>query len=68
MHTNKKLLKAIEKAAETANMIDDESAAQLLGISKKTLQNRIHRLPADLYTISPVNGKRFWYKDKLMGL
>ncbi|WP_152267026.1 hypothetical protein [Agriterribacter humi] len=64
---NAKILKAVKTSIENENRIDDEAAAELLGITKKTLQNRIHRIPAHLYTISPVNGKRFWYKDKLMG-
>ncbi|HRO47674.1 hypothetical protein [Agriterribacter sp.] len=64
---NAKILKAVKTSIENENRIDDEAAAELLGITKKTLQNRIHRIPGYLYTISPVNGKRFWYKDKLMG-
>lgn len=64
---NSKILKAVKTSIENENRIDDDGAAKLLGISKKTLQNMIHKVPGHLYTISPVNGKRFWFKDKLMG-
>lgn len=53
---NKQIIKAVKASIENENRLDDEGAAQLLGISKKTLQNRVQRLPAHLYTISPVNG------------
>lgn len=69
MQYDKNLIKEMEKIAKTSNMVNDEEAAWILGITKKTLFNRVsggHH--ADLYTISPITGKRFWFKDKIMGL
>ncbi|MGN6437251.1 MAG: hypothetical protein ACTHMM_11990 [Agriterribacter sp.] len=68
-----RLLRAIEnstlKSVELSNVISEEEAAQLLGVAKKTLTNKVSRgLCAGLYTISPVTGKRFWYRDKILGL
>lgn len=68
-----RMLRAIEnstlKHAEFCNLVNEDEAASLLGVKKKTLINKVSRgLCAGLYTISPVNGKRFWFKDKIMGL
>lgn len=50
-------------------VMTDKQVADLLGIKIKTLYNIVSggRL-ADMYSISPVNGKRFWYRPKVLGL
>lgn len=68
MNEEKKFLRIVKPILENENRVNDEGAAEILGISKKTLFNKVSNGKfADLYTISPVNGKRFWFKDKLMG-
>jgi len=64
-----RLLNILELNAKTDNMISDDEVLQLLGIKKQTLYNKLSRgYYASLYRISPLTGKRFWFKDKLMGL
>ncbi|MGN6438525.1 MAG: hypothetical protein ACTHMM_18420 [Agriterribacter sp.] len=65
----KQLIQILGKTVESGNLVDDEEAAKVLKISKKTLFNKVSKgLSAELYTISPITGKRFWFKDKIMGL
>lgn len=66
--SDNKLLKVVKTAIDNDNRLDDDGAAKLLGIKKRTLFNRVSGGKySDLYTISPITGKRFWFKDKLMG-
>jgi len=68
MNEEKKFLKIVAPILQNENRVNDEEAAKILGITKKTLFNKVSKGRfAELYTISPVNGRRFWYKDKLMG-
>ena len=65
--------KKIEAALLTKDrpvMINEDEAAALLGIRKTTLIKKrcIGEIPPSFYTTSPVNGNRFYSKDKLMGL
>lgn len=50
-------------------VMTDKEVAGLLEIKVKTLYNRVAagRLEG-LYCVSPVNGKRFWYRPKVLGL
>jgi len=49
-------------------LITEEEAAELLNISRKTLQNMVYngRIPANCYARA-VTGKRHYYKDRLLG-
>ena len=68
MNEEKRFLKIVTPILQNENRVDDDAAAKILGIKKRTLFNKVSRGGlSDLYTISPVNGKRFWFKDKLMG-
>lgn len=50
------------------NMINEDEAAKLLGITTRSLKNKYHRKELEgMYTVG-VGGNRFYYKDKLMGL
>lgn len=60
----------IKQALTLSNMISEREAAALLGIQHETLVTMVSRgkITEDLFTVSPANGKRFYYKDRLMGL
>lgn len=50
-------------------LITEDQAAELLEISTRTLRNMVYngKMPEDAYTTA-VNGKRFYFRDKLLGL
>lgn len=60
----------IEKSLAVTNMINEREAAELLNIKTETLRVKFNQnqIPEDCYTISPVNGERFYFKDKIIGL
>lgn len=71
-HTFHKLRLNIERLgrqAELADMITEEEAAKLLGVKKRTMQvwASQHKLTG-MFTVSPVNGSRHYFKTKLIGL
>jgi hypothetical protein len=53
--------------AEVADMINEDDACKLLGITRNTLSNymRNGKITPDMYTIG-VGGNKFFYKQKLM--
>lgn len=62
-------LDRLEKRSRAMEMIAEPEAAALLGISEKTLRNRVAAGELkEFYTVSPVNGNRFWHRSKIMGL
>lgn len=60
----------IKEALTIRNMINEREAAELLNIRPGTLRIKFNqnKIPEDCYTISPVNGERFYFKDKIIGL
>lgn len=51
------------------SVLTDKEVCEMLDISLKTLYNKVSNgKMAGLYSISPINGKRFWYKTKVLGL
>jgi hypothetical protein len=50
--------------------INREEACKLLGWNSRTLTNRIcdKTITEDMFTVSPVNGKQYFDKAKLLGL
>jgi len=50
------------------DLVDEKQAAELLGISRRTFQNRFYLgdIPRDHY-ITLVTGKRRYYKSRLLG-
>lgn len=60
----------IKQALVIRNMINEREAAELLNIKIETLRIKFSRnqIPEDCYTISPVNGERFYHKDRILGL
>lgn len=66
---DKQLFQMIIRTARADSLVDDEEAAKVLKISKRTLFNKVTKgISGELYTISPITEKRFWFKDKIMGL
>jgi hypothetical protein len=62
-------IERLEKQSQASNLISEEEAAALLNINVRTLRNKYHqKLLEGLYTVSPVNGDRFYFKDKILGL
>lgn len=60
---------AIEKRSQVNNMVPEAEAARLLNLSVASLRNKVYAKQIDdYYTESPVNGERFYYKDKILGL
>lgn len=52
-----------------SNTISEEQAAVLLGISTKTLRNKVSTGDIDgFYTTSPINGERFYNRAQIMGI
>lgn len=60
----------IKEALTIRNMINEREAAELLNIKKDTIRRKFIKgeIPEDCYTISPVNGERFYHRDKIIGL
>lgn len=60
----------IKEALLVRNMINEREAAELLNIKHDTIRRKFIKgeIPEDCYTISPVNGERFYFKDRLLGL
>jgi hypothetical protein len=50
-------------------LITEDQAAELLQISRRSLKNMVYngKMPKDAYTTA-VTGKRFYFRDKLLGL
>lgn len=65
----KKTLAEIKNYLEASEMINEQQACELLGISRSTLTNYMcnGRIPKDYYTVG-VGGNKFFNKSKLMGL
>lgn len=65
----KRVLNKLHDAANEAEYINEGEAAELLGISRRTLGNYIYngKIPMDCYTTG-VGGNKFFDKKKLMGL
>lgn len=64
-----KILERLDEASTTAIYINEGEAAELLGVSRRTLSNYLYngRIPMDCYTTG-VGGNKFFDKTKLMGL
>ncbi|MGN6491211.1 MAG: helix-turn-helix domain-containing protein [Agriterribacter sp.] len=59
----------LKDAELSKSILTDKEAAELLGIGVRTLQVYVSKGKyTGLFSLSPVNNKRFWYKTKLMGL
>lgn len=60
----------IKAALAVSNMITEKEAAKLLNIEEVTLKGYVvkKKVPEDCFTVSPVNGERFYLKNKLVGL
>jgi hypothetical protein len=58
-----------QPADSAQDLVDEREAARLLGLSYRTLQNKIHlgKIPADCYTVT-VTGRRLYFKNKILGL
>lgn len=65
----KKVLNKLDKVADDTEYINEGEAAELLGISRRTLSNYCYngKIPMDCYTTG-VGGNKFFDKKKLMGL
>jgi hypothetical protein len=68
-----KILERMEK--QTVEWIDEDEACRLLGREGKPLKTETlytytytGKIPPSFYRTSPVNGKRFYDKEMLMGL
>jgi excisionase family DNA binding protein len=50
-------------------LLTEDQAADLLGIKNVTVRNMVYngKIPADHYTTA-VNGQRYYFRDKLLGL
>ena len=53
----------------SAGLVSEQEAAKILNVTRKTLQNMVYdgKIPPDHYTIA-VTRKRFYYRDKILGL
>lgn len=65
----RRILQRLNEEKDAAEYINEGEAAELLGISRRTLYNYIYngRIPMDHYTTG-VGGNKFFDKQKLMGL
>lgn len=62
-------MKRIEVFMQVNNMVSETEAAEILNVKRITLQTKVSRGKLEgFYTVSPVNGERFYYKDKILGL
>lgn len=67
--TIKKEQEILRNIEMTKAVLTDKEVCELLDISLKTLYNKVSNgKMVGLYSISPINGKRFWYKTKVLGL
>ena len=60
----------IKQSLAVKNMITEKEAAELLNIGRLTLKVYVSKgkVPADCFTISPINGERFYDRTKIIGL
>lgn len=65
----KRTLQRIDNMLSAQEMINEEEACKLLGITKRTIGNYVSNgnITKDMYTVG-VGGNRFYYKQKLIGL
>lgn len=59
----------VMRVIELQKWINEDEAAKLLGVTKKTMQNKVStgEIPDTMYSVG-VSGKRFYDKEMLMGL
>lgn len=61
--------KLLEDKELCSLVMTDKEVAEMLDISIRTLQNKVSSgAMAGMYSVSPINGKRFWYKTKVLGI
>lgn len=67
---NARLREKLLEDKELCNlMMTDKEVAKILDISVRTLQNKVSAGNMDgMYSVSPINGKRFWYRTKVLGI
>jgi excisionase family DNA binding protein len=65
----RKILQRLNEEKDAAEYINEGEAAELLGISRRTLYNYVYsgKIPMDHYTTG-IGGNKFFDKQKLMGL
>jgi len=63
-------IESIERSLSMINMLNEREAAEILNIKPMTLRGYVVKktIPENCYTVSPVNGERFYFKDRIMGL
>lgn len=50
-------------------LMTDKEVAELLEIKVRTLQNLVSRGDfSGFFSVSPINGKRFWFRPKVVGV
>lgn len=68
-HRFKLNVEKLGRQAELANMITEDEAAKLLGVKKRTMQVWASQDKlTGMFTVSPVNKSRIYFKDKIVGL
>jgi len=62
-------IKQLKSFLQVNDMVSEKEAAAILGITEKTLREKICRgeVPTDYYTVNAL-GKRNYFKSKLLGL
>jgi hypothetical protein len=62
-----KVIKKLERMADNAEWISEDEACQLLGMKKKSIQNKVSAkvIPADMYRTTVV-GTRVYNRSKLL--
>lgn len=59
----------LEKRSRVDQMISEEEAAKLLGMTVGGLRNKVYAGEMKgMYSVSPANGARFYDKAKLLGV
>lgn len=63
-------VRKITEALATSDMITEKEAAALLNIKPITLKKKVQtkQVPEYFYSVSPVNGERYYSKSLLMGI
>ena len=60
----------IEARLAVENMVSENEAARILNIKPVTLKTKVSKgdVGTDFFTVSPINGERFYFRDKILGL
>lgn len=68
-HKFKLNVEKLGRQAMLADMITEDEAAKLLGVKKRTMQVWASQGKlTGMFTVSPVNGSRHYFKSKLLNL